>query len=62
MKVIAIETPSWTDDNGEVTPTEWGVSFTDHNPKPEDYVACLTKEDAFKLQKKLERVWFCHGS
>jgi hypothetical protein len=29
--------------------TEWGVSFTSHNPEPYDYVECATYKDAERL-------------
>jgi len=29
---------------------EWGVSFTNHNPEPGDYVEVASKEDAFRLK------------
>lgn len=49
MVTILIETPT---DTG----TEWGVSITDHNPKAKDYVACLTRESADKLQQILSNL------
>lgn len=52
MITIVIETPYLDKD------TEWGVSFTSHNPELEDYVACATAGDAFKLQEILERAEF----
>lgn len=36
--------------------TEWGVSFTSHNPELEDYVACKTQLDAFKLKAKVDSI------
>lgn len=29
--------------------TEWGVSFTSHNPEPHDYVECASYKDAERL-------------
>ena len=39
------------DPDGNVS---WFVSFTSHNPKPEDCVKMVSKEDAFKLKEILE--------
>ena len=47
MITIVIETPN---ENG----VEWGLSFTDHNPKEEDYFKCESEKDAYKLQKLIE--------
>jgi hypothetical protein len=30
---------------------EWAVSFTDHNPEPEDSIDCKSEADAWKLKK-----------
>ena len=47
MKVLVMETLNKKN-------SEWGVSFTNHNPDPKDYVRCYSSEDAFKLQKILD--------
>ena len=36
--------------------SEWGVSFTNHNPELKDYIACKSYKDAEKLQEKLKYV------
>jgi hypothetical protein len=36
-------------ENIEKEGTEWGISFTDQNPKPEDYFEMPDKETAFRL-------------
>lgn len=33
--------------------TEWGISFTDNNPKEEDYFKMPDKETAFRLKERL---------
>lgn len=35
--------------------TEWGISFTDHNPEPKDYFKMPDKETAFRLKEYLEK-------
>lgn len=47
MNIIIIES---IEDEG----TEWGVSFTDSNPEPQDYFKMPDEETAFKLKKYLE--------
>ena len=47
MQVFVIET---YDENGNV---EWGISFSDHNPEPEDYFKMPDKETAFRLRDRL---------
>lgn len=32
-------------------PTEWGYSFTSHNPEPADYVKCASEADAWTLDR-----------
>jgi hypothetical protein len=46
MNVLVIETHT---DEG----VEWGISFTDYNPAPEDYLKMADKETAFRLRDKL---------
>ena len=31
----------------------WGISFSDHNPKPEDYFGVKDKETAFRLKDRI---------
>lgn len=45
-------------DNAE---TEWGYSFTSHNPDPADYVRCYSEADAWKLADSLERALSAQG-
>lgn len=33
---------------------EWGISFTSHNPLPEDYFQCVSEDEAFRLKEKIE--------
>ena len=33
--------------------TEWGISFTDHNPEAKDYFEMPNAEKAFRLRKYL---------
>jgi hypothetical protein len=35
--------------------TEWGISFTDNNPKIEDYFKCQSKEEAIRLKLRIEK-------
>lgn len=35
--------------------TEWGYSFTSHNPHPGDYVRLYSEEDAWRLADRIER-------
>jgi hypothetical protein len=35
---------------------EWGVSFDGMNPKLKNYVECASKEDAFKLEKLINKL------
>jgi len=35
------------------SPTEWGYSFTDHNPEPDDYIRCASEADAWKLDRHI---------
>ena len=32
---------------------EWGLSFDGHNPNSDNYFQMISKEEAFRLQKKL---------
>lgn len=50
MNTLIIET---VDSNG----TEWGISFTNYNPEPEDYFKMPNSDSAFALQKKLNGLW-----
>jgi hypothetical protein len=45
---LIIETPN---EDG----TEWGVSFTSPNPEPNDYIGCLSYEDADRLDNHITR-------
>lgn len=47
MAAIVLES---NNENG----TEWGVSFTNHNPELKDYVECASEEDAFKLERLIK--------
>lgn len=35
--------------------TEWGISFTSHNPQDNDYFECLNKDEAFRLAARIEQ-------
>lgn len=48
MKVIVIETH---EDNG----VEWGISFTNNNPEPQDYFKLPDEETAFRLAERLAK-------
>ena len=37
----------------ESSGTEWGISFTNHNPEPQDYFKMPDKETAFRLKEYL---------
>ena len=39
----------------ENTETKWGVSLSSHNPEPEDYIACASREDAERLINRCVR-------
>jgi len=34
--------------------TEWGISFTNHNPDAKDYFEMPNKETAFRMKEYLE--------
>jgi len=46
-RIIIIETP-------HKDSTEWGISFTSHDPDPKDYFRCLDKKEAFRLGSRIE--------
>lgn len=46
IKVVVIETI-------EANKIEWGISFTDSNPKEEDYFIGVDKATAFRLKEQL---------
>ena len=48
MKTLVIES---VDTDG----TEWGLSLDGPNPTPENYVACRSEADAWKLHDRFER-------
>ena len=45
------------EDDGEDYVARWGVSLSDSNPEPEDYIGCASKEDALKLHRLLLNLW-----
>jgi hypothetical protein len=47
MNVVIIETH-------EKDGVEWGISLTDHNPTPENYIGCKDYESAKKLKELLK--------
>lgn len=49
MNIILIESV-------EAEGTEWGLSFTDTNPKPKDYLKMPDKETAINTKKILSRL------
>ena len=52
MNVIIIETHN---EDG----VEWGISLTDHNPTPENYIGCKDYESANNLKNLLAKLIPC---